>query len=178
MAEFLYACENDAGVLSMQLTDAAGNVVWQYRHPCFYEDSIASELVQDDTLIEMGVMKNTADTDGLQKMLHRQGILKENDHIVTSFTQYANGGHVKDDARIARAKAADLIEFRKDISGTNCANCQFVEVTDEKKGEGICKHPEVGQPVTSRMCCIYWDDAGTKRVWEMLANKEVFRSAS
>ena len=67
----------------------------------------------------------------------------------------------KDQEEMARAKKADLITLPKDIEGTNCFNCKFV---DKKKG--FCNHKEVMQNVTARMCCALWDANGVYRPWQ------------
>lgn len=77
----------------------------------------------------------------------------------------AEGGNVID-AQALRAKQADLVTLPNNIKGTNCSNCQFVHITDDKAGQGYCRHPKVDQPVTARMCCIYWDAPGTERIWQ------------
>lgn len=79
----------------------------------------------------------------------------------------AQGGNVSPlQSQADRAKAADLVILPENVQGTNCSNCQFVQLIDEKEGKGYCKHPKVDQPVTARMCCIYWDAPGTRRIWE------------
>lgn len=67
----------------------------------------------------------------------------------------------KSDVSVARR--ADLITLPKEIKGTNCANCMFVKILDEKKGLGFCNHKHVELPVTAKMCCIYWDAEGVLR---------------
>jgi hypothetical protein len=61
-----------------------------------------------------------------------------------------------------RAKNVDLVTLPKGISGTNCANCRFIEKS------GFCGHPDVKQQISDppRMCCAKWDAVGTKRAWE------------
>jgi hypothetical protein len=63
--------------------------------------------------------------------------------------------------RVERAKAADLITLPDEIVGTNCGNCIFVDLETK-----MCKHPQVLQKVSERMCCVFWDAIGTKREWE------------
>lgn len=62
-------------------------------------------------------------------------------------------------------KNADLITLP--VIGTNCANCMFVKVTDEKAGIGYCMHKNVQEWVTSKMCCKYWSHPDVKRQWEV-----------
>ena len=76
------------------------------------------------------------------------------------------GIDVLDKDALARAKEADLLTFDKDIEGTNCANCDFVQVLDKKELIGFCKHPKVLLPVTGRQCCAFWSSKGSIRAWE------------
>ncbi len=81
-------------------------------------------------------------------------------------TQMAHGGTVMG-AQALRAKQADLIILPDNVQGTNCSNCRFVNISDKATGQGYCRHPQVDQPVSARMCCIYWDAPGTQRVWQL-----------
>lgn len=74
-------------------------------------------------------------------------------------------------AQAARARKADLIILPEAVQGTNCSNCQFVEIIDKNAGTGYCQHPQVRQMVTARMCCIFWDAPGTQRVADQLTGK-------
>jgi len=65
---------------------------------------------------------------------------------------------IPEDSALERAKEADLITLPDSIPGTNCGNCSFFQ-------EDHCNHPEVNQPVTARMCCIFWDHPDAKRAW-------------
>jgi hypothetical protein len=61
-----------------------------------------------------------------------------------------------------RAKEADLVTLPEQVTGTNCANCKWVE-------GNFCKNPKVNQDLKDsapRMCCALWDAEGTKRAWE------------
>lgn len=62
---------------------------------------------------------------------------------------------------LQRAKDADLVTFGPGVTGTKCANCEYVD-------GHTCKHPKVSQTLAdpAKMCCIYWDRPGTKRAWE------------
>lgn len=76
-----------------------------------------------------------------------------------------NGGvedHDKD--ALKRAKEADLITFPKNISGTNCFNCQWIR--DKKNGVGYCFNNLVKQYVSKQMCCNLWAREHTLRAWE------------
>ena len=63
--------------------------------------------------------------------------------------------------KLAAAKHADLITLPESVQGTNCGNCEyFVKKTK------FCKHEEVQQTVSDKMCCKYWDHPDAKRAWE------------
>lgn len=64
-----------------------------------------------------------------------------------------------------RARNADLISLPPQVVGTNCGNCMYVRSTTRFKGIaiGMCIHPRVNQPVSSRMCCALWDAEGVIR---------------
>ena len=59
-----------------------------------------------------------------------------------------------------RAKDADLITLPRNIQGTNCGNCKFIN-----KNKEYCDHSKVLQKVNERMCCVYWDAEGSIRPW-------------
>jgi hypothetical protein len=63
-------------------------------------------------------------------------------------------------SRLERAKAADLVTLPENVEGTNCGNCQFVDLKTK-----FCNHEKVLQTVSPRMCCIFWNAPGTKREW-------------
>lgn len=69
--------------------------------------------------------------------------------------------HGTADEKLERAKNVDLITLPKDIKGTNCANCKFIDIERE-----YCTHKDVAQKVSPRMCCALWDAEGVKREWE------------
>lgn len=72
-----------------------------------------------------------------------------------------NEDNASEEARLGRAKHADLITLPEGITGTNCANCKFIDLETK-----MCKHKEVDQKVAPNMCCVYWDAEGVKREWE------------
>lgn len=58
----------------------------------------------------------------------------------------------------SKASSAELVTFPKDVEGSNCANCRYVN------GQ-FCEHPKMGIPLLDgapNMCCDYWDRPGTK----------------
>lgn len=65
-----------------------------------------------------------------------------------------------------KAKEADLITLPKEVKGTNCSNCKFVKIIDEKHKIGFCEHPKVKLNVTDHMCCKFWDNKDALRSWE------------
>jgi hypothetical protein len=67
----------------------------------------------------------------------------------------------EDENKLERAKAADLVTLPETIVGTNCSNCIFIDLETK-----TCKHPQVLQKVSERMCCAFWDAPGTLRAWE------------
>jgi hypothetical protein len=68
-----------------------------------------------------------------------------------------------DRGELARAKRVDLITLPASVEGTNCGNCEYVEGTGDVL---YCRHPEVRQNVTRRMCCALWDHPRAERAWE------------
>jgi len=70
-------------------------------------------------------------------------------------------------SRLDRAKAADLVTLPENVEGTNCANCKFIDLKEK-----MCKHPQVDQKVSERMCCALWDAEGTIREWEETDKEE------
>lgn len=66
----------------------------------------------------------------------------------------------KDAERLKHAEEYDLITLPKNIKGTNCGNCKFIELVNE-----YCKNPKIDQKVTFNMCCALWDADGVKRAW-------------
>jgi hypothetical protein len=77
------------------------------------------------------------------------------------YTKNSNGGltpSAKFD--LSRSEYADLISLPKDVPGTNCSNCLYIN-------NGICHNSRLyGIQVNERMCCIYWDHEGSIRPWE------------
>ncbi len=71
----------------------------------------------------------------------------------------SQGGYMQSGEELARAKKADLLTLPPGVEGTNCANCKFQK-------DGFCKHKEVQQAVTPRMCCAFWDAEGCVRAWK------------
>lgn len=99
------------------------------------------------------------------------------DYIKNNWQLLKNGGVLASEVNanstiVSRAKASDLIILPENVQGTNCSNCKFVEIKDAEKGLGYCNNKNVDQDVTARMCCIYWDAHGTKRVWERVEKNE------
>lgn len=70
------------------------------------------------------------------------------------------------EGEIERAKNADLIELPRDVDGTNCGNCKFIN--SERR---YCNHPKVDQEVHPRLCCAFWDKPGSIRIWEVLSER-------
>lgn len=68
---------------------------------------------------------------------------------------------IEEKTRIERISSptVDLITFPKDVTGTNCGNCEYFD-------NNYCKNKEVLSPVTDHMCCNRWDHKGTTRQWE------------
>ncbi len=64
---------------------------------------------------------------------------------------------------LERAKKADLVTLPKDVQGTNCFNCKYIENKD--RDVGFCRHPKVQEKVTHRMCCALWDNSGIHRAF-------------
>jgi len=62
-----------------------------------------------------------------------------------------------------RAKHSDLITLPESVKGTNCGNCKYVQELENDILD--CRHEEVAQTVTERMCCSYWDHQDVKRPW-------------
>lgn len=62
---------------------------------------------------------------------------------------------------ISRARKVDLITLPKNIAGTNCENCKFVNLF-----KMFCTHPDILLYVTDRMCCAMWDREGSIREWQ------------
>lgn len=61
-----------------------------------------------------------------------------------------------------RALNADLGTLPEFVDGTNCGSCLYVDPLKDRQGVviGLCRHPEVKQLVSSRMCCAFWDAQG------------------
>ncbi len=77
-----------------------------------------------------------------------------------------NGGlDYKDKESNEKAKNVDLISFPKNIQGTNCFNCEYIEKIDEDIG--FCTNNIVKLFVTKQMCCNAWTEKGTTRSWEI-----------
>lgn len=68
-------------------------------------------------------------------------------------------------AELKRARETDLGTMPRDIAGTNCGNCSFIQPEGRAHGIqwGFCANPKVLQPVTDRQCCCYWDNPGYLR---------------
>ena len=67
---------------------------------------------------------------------------------------------------LKRAEKADLITLPKEVKGTNCSNCKFVQIVNAKLGVGFCTNEAIQLSVTKRMCCALWDAEGVIRSWE------------
>jgi hypothetical protein len=67
--------------LSFSLSAPGTGVVWTASYPSFVEDARTGDLIEDPTLIDMGVMKSTSDTDGLTNYLITQSVLQQGDSI-------------------------------------------------------------------------------------------------
>jgi hypothetical protein len=79
-------------------------------------------------------------------------------------TNNQGGFDAQNKEQTKRHKHADLITLPENVKGTNCGNCSFMILQGEKVG--FCKHPEIQDWVTTRMCCAYWTHEGVKRSWE------------
>ncbi len=60
---------------------------------------------------------------------------------------------------LKRAKEVDLVTLPKDVKGTNCYNCRWIDSTKKAYGK-MCNNPKVKQYVNERMCCALWANKG------------------
>lgn len=144
--------------------DDDGDEIFHYQFPSFTDDKFTGQLIPDQSLVDLGIMKNTNDTAGLEGYLKKEGYLKEEDllHSEPVLPGSPEMNAILHGDRIKRAKQSDLVVLPKEITGTNCFNCKFIERSND--GQGFCNNDKVLQNVTERMCCCFWDADGTTRV--------------
>lgn len=69
------------GARLVMTIESEGTLIWQVRFPSFYEDVETGDLIPDKTLMELGVMTDLNDVDGLKEYLtdietiHRDDVL-------------------------------------------------------------------------------------------------------
>ena len=85
--QYIYICDIKDGKLDQLVKSVGGTVIWESHHPAFVEDRATDDLLPDETLIDLGIMKDTADIAGLEKMLKENGYLKEEDSLTNGNEQ-------------------------------------------------------------------------------------------
>jgi hypothetical protein len=79
----------DNGRLAMSVINPYNSdKLWSSIYPSFTQDFNSGELIADDTLIDLGIMKSVNDVDGLSAYLKEQGIIQAGDSLNMS---YING---------------------------------------------------------------------------------------
>lgn len=78
-------------------------------------------------------------------------------------TNSQGGFDPQSDKQNQKFKKVDLLTLPEEVKGTNCGNCEYMR----KQGKiGFCKHEDVQDWVTDRMCCNRWSHEGARRAWE------------
>lgn len=91
---FYYSYETSPGKFSMKVIDDAGKIIWQSIHPAFITDSLTGQLMPDETPIELGIMKNLDDIEGLERHLKNSMIIDANANILHD-DSFSKGGTVE-----------------------------------------------------------------------------------
>lgn len=103
--KYLYRHQVDNGQLTMAvISPDTKTVLWKAVYPSFTEDKSSGELIEDATLMELGVMKNLNDVSGLDQYLKQAQVISDSDVLTLSFVEnlnkrmhsYAIGGVIDD----------------------------------------------------------------------------------
>lgn len=73
--KYYYSYHARGNKLSMVVSDESGKTLWSVSYPTYIEDKLTGTLVPEQTPIELGLMKNLEDVEGLSILLHNEDIL-------------------------------------------------------------------------------------------------------
>lgn len=78
--EYQYQYINYGHRLRMAVIHPDTHVIkWEAQYPSFVQDAVTSEMIEDPTIFELGVMNNVEDVNGLEQYLITQHILDDGD---------------------------------------------------------------------------------------------------
>ena len=94
MATFYYESVVTPSNWTVKVVESgSGKVAWSYSHPAFFADARSGELIPDDTLIHMGVMKGMSDISGLETALKASNVLGPDDHLILKVDEVPTDDH-------------------------------------------------------------------------------------
>jgi hypothetical protein len=113
-------------------------------------------------LTEMKLMKGGMGYDEAHKQASKTEFKARQEHArkVKRYHAVPQGRDDSEEARLQRAKDADLVKLPDDIEGTSCSNCMYMDSDND-----YCTNEDVDQPVDPHECCQYWDNPKAKRKW-------------
>jgi len=79
---YIYKCNKAASRLQLSVSNSNGQTIWGLTYPVYTENAATGGLEQDPTIIELGIMRDTDDVDGLKNYLLQQSIIKPDDELI------------------------------------------------------------------------------------------------
>lgn len=79
-----YSFDKSVRELHLYVKNQNGEIVWKADYPSFVPNAGNGELDADPTLIDLGIMKNVEDVQGLASHLMKIGVMQEGDMLVDS----------------------------------------------------------------------------------------------
>lgn len=81
--QYLYKYLQTGNRLKMAVVHpSTHSLVWSVDYPSFVQDNATGELIEEGTMIGLGIMNCAEDTEGLQRYLKAEGILQQEDEII------------------------------------------------------------------------------------------------
>jgi hypothetical protein len=118
--DYIFQKTSQPGTLTLAvLSSGHSRPLWKAEWPSFTEDPTSGRLMEDPTLVDLGIMKDTDDVEGLANYLRAQGILQTGDYLIgqTESYSYALGGEIDSAfepfARIVRESKSVAEAFEK-----------------------------------------------------------------
>ncbi len=72
---YIYSYQKNNASLSMQVKSPDGKTVWKQSYPAFVEDRVTGDLIEDDSIINAGIIKDCEDVAGIETLLKNNNII-------------------------------------------------------------------------------------------------------
>lgn len=83
MDSYIFKSESSLDKLKLTVISGEGNTIWEMDYPSYVENVLSGEMIEDPTVIELGIMKSPTDITGLQVYLRKQGIIPADRFLVS-----------------------------------------------------------------------------------------------